>query len=323
MRTTDMNIDKKKLYLMAKITSITRQAIADEMKLTDLRYSGTLSEEGFLARLFDLKALPSNDSRYTNAYDDIAQHTSWNDWDEAWYLVDPRINVLYSPDELYIRFIELSVHPTARNNTYEIEKAVRLYNQHLEADGYALYKDSEISGRPIYKISVLSAGSSVAAAGKANIKKHLDTPYVNAKIKLMHESVKSDPGLAIGTAKELIETTCISILKQRGVTPDKDWTVSQLIKNTNKVLSFTPSEAEDAKKAEASISTILSGINQIITGVTELRNAYGTGHGKDANFKGLEPMYAQLAVDAVSAVSILYLNVNGTSAELIETKNDF
>lgn len=308
---------------MNKITSITRQAIADEMELSEINYSAQTAEVDFLARIINLKALPSTDRRYSNAYDDIAQHTSWNDYDFSWYLTDPRINMLYADEELYTQFLELSLHPVIRNNAEDIERLVQLYNKHLEADGYSFYKQGEISGRPIYKLHPITTRQAVASKSKANISRYLDTPYVLSKIQLMHESINKDSALAIGTAKELIETTCISILKQKNIEVDKDWNISQLMKNTNKVLNFTPVQAVNAEKAEKSIQQILSGINQIITGVTELRNAFGSGHGKDAGFVGIEARFAQLAVDSASTVVTLYLATNGETAELIETTPEF
>jgi hypothetical protein len=60
-------------------------------------------------------------------------------------------------------------------------------------------------------------------------------------------------------------------------------------------------------------------MNNIIQGVAELRNSYGTGHGKDADFKGLEAKYARLLVGVVSEFVILLLTTNGEHAELVES----
>lgn len=37
-------------------------------------------------------------------------------------------------------------------------------------------------------------------------------------------------------------------------------------------------------------------MNQIAQNIAELRNQYGSGHGKSATFKGLQPRHANLAV---------------------------
>ncbi len=303
------------------ITSVTRQAIADEMQLTEIHYAGDMQEVKFLARIYDLNKLPSDDYRYLTAYDDINQHTNWNDWEDNWYLTDHRFNLLYAEDEKYTRFLIETLHPVVRNNGEEIIRLADLYNNHLEKDGFRLYKKSEISGRPVYDISSITVPITTATKSKTIIKKFLDTPYVEKQINLMHDAIQSNPDEALGKAKELIETACISILNQKGVEVDKDWTIGQLLKNTNRNLDFTPSKADNARKAEQSIQMILSGINQIVTGVTELRNSYGTGHGKDANFKGLEPKFAQLAVDAASALVTLYLSTNGETTNLVESNN--
>jgi hypothetical protein len=46
------------------ITDITRRQIADEMTIGNILYHGGQTEPDFLARLFDLKSLPSGDYRY-------------------------------------------------------------------------------------------------------------------------------------------------------------------------------------------------------------------------------------------------------------------
>ena len=42
-------------------------------------FHGRLSELDFLSRIYDLENMPSHDSRYRNAYDDISCHLSWGD----------------------------------------------------------------------------------------------------------------------------------------------------------------------------------------------------------------------------------------------------
>jgi hypothetical protein len=42
----------------------------------------------------------------------------------------------------------------------------------------------------------------------------------------------------------------------------------------------------------------------ITQGIAELRNQYGTGHGKAAGAKGLGPRHAKLAVGAASTLAV-------------------
>jgi hypothetical protein len=303
-----------------RITSATRQRIADQTNLEKLWYHGRLEEPNFLIRLFDLKSIKSNDSRFDNAYDDVYQHMVRNiDWDYDWIYTDPRINLLYCDDETYLRFLAMTLHPTVRTNDEESKRLLEIYNSNLSDDAFEIIQTNEISGRPIFSGVQKVAGQSHLVAKRVEIKKYLNTNYVNGKVNVMLDAVNKDTDLAIGTAKELLETVCKSILKQKGAAIDTNWTLPKLIKETSNSLDFRPKEAEDPAKAEQSIKQILGGISSIVQGVTELRNAYGTGHGKDADFKGLEAKYAKLLVGVVSEIAIIFLATHGENAELVET----
>ena len=303
-----------------RITDVTRRQIADEMTIGKIWYHGNQSEPDFLARLFDLKSLPSRDYRYTNAYDDIYQHmVNNNDWEVDWVYSDPRINLSHCDDETYLKFLAMTVHPRVRTNTEEVTILIEIYNKHLNVDGFEIAQTDEISGKPVFSGRQKAIGQAHLTAKKVEIKRYLNTAYVNSKINTMTDAIHKDTDLAIGTAKELLETTCKSILRQKSVTINSDWTLPQLLKATTNSLDFAPKEASNADKADKAIKQILGGISSIVQGVGELRNGYGTGHGKDADFKGLEIKYAKLLVGVVSEIVILYLATNGETAELIES----
>jgi hypothetical protein len=120
----------------------------------------------------------------------------------------------------------------------------------------------------------------------------------------MEASVLNDPDLAIGTAKELIETCCKSILHERGVDIPGSADLPQLVKLTSKELQLTPADIPDAAKASDTIKRLLSNLATITQGITELRNQYGTGHGKVGTSKGLTTRHAKLAVGAASTLAV-------------------
>ncbi len=302
-----------------RITDVTRQQIADKMQLSKLWYYGNQNEPDFLGRIFDLTSMKSRDYRYDNAYDDIYKHTvNNNDWGSDWIYIDPRINLLHCDDKTYLKFLAMSVHPIVRTNSEEVARLIEIFNQHLHADGFEIAQNDEISGKPVFVGRQKAIGQVHMIATKVEIKKYLNTGYVNDKINSMTDAINKDTDLAIGTAKELLETTCKSILKQNGETINPDWTLLQMLKATTNSLDFMPKETTDPEKAEKAIKQILGGISSIIHGVSELRNGYGTGHGKDADFKGLEIKYAKLLVGVVSEIAILFLTTNGETAELVE-----
>lgn len=302
-----------------KITTVTRKNIADELLVAKIWYHGRLEEPDFLNRLFDLKSLASRDYRYDNAYDDIYKHMVMNnDWEANWVFTDTRFNLMHCDDETFLRFLAETIHPAVRNDEDEILKIQEIYNRNLAPDGYEIIQTSEISGKPVFSGREIIIGQGHLISKKTEIIKYLNTEYIKNKINLMNEAVASDTDLAIGTAKELVETICKSILKRSSVEYDKDWNIARLLKETNNILDFTPKLAQKPEQAEKSLRQILGGISSVVQGISELRNAYGTGHGKEADFIGLESKYAKLIVGTTAEIAIFYLATSSENIELVE-----
>lgn len=123
----------------------------------------------------------------------------------------------------------------------------------------------------------------------------------------MENAVNTDPSLAIGTAKELIETCCKTILADRGKTLPNCPDVSDLTKAVFKELHLLPEDVPDSKKGSKTVKRLLSNLSTVGIGLAELRNHYGTGHGKDAQTTGLKPRHAKLAAGtAATLATFLY-----------------
>ncbi len=139
-----------------------------------------------------------------------------------------------------------------------------------------------------------------------NHAKVLNANYLADQIRRMEASIQTDPSLAIGTAKELIETCCKTILAERGKpvvgTPD----VSVLTKETLRELKLVPEGIPDASRGADVIKRLLSNLGTIGNGLAELRGLYGTGHGKHGSTTGLGMRHAKLAVGAASTL-VLFL----------------
>lgn len=131
-----------------------------------------------------------------------------------------------------------------------------------------------------------------------------DIKHMTDQIRRMEFSVESDPSLAIGTAKELIETCCKTILAERGKpvsgTPD----VSTLTKETLKELKLVPEGIPEAARGADVIKRLLSNLGTIGNGLAELRGLYGTGHGKHGSATGLSARHAKLAVGAAATLTV-------------------
>lgn len=128
--------------------------------------------------------------------------------------------------------------------------------------------------------------------------------HLAEQILRMNQSVESDPALAIGTAKELIETCCKTILASRGKpvtgTPD----IPALTKDTLKELKLVPDVIPDAAKGSDVVKRLLQNLGTIGHGLAELRNLYGTGHGKHGASKGLSARHAKLACGAAATLAV-------------------
>lgn len=139
-----------KTAVKQEITEVTRREIVELVGNRD--WAGRLQEDDFLSRLYDLNALPSEDKRFQTAAGDIWQHRVNNtDGENDWVFYDRRFNLLNGSDEGFLRFLCETVHPVVRSDTGQVLELVRLYNEHLRSDGWAIVRDSEISGRPVFR----------------------------------------------------------------------------------------------------------------------------------------------------------------------------
>ena len=84
---------------------------------------------------------------------------------------------------------------------------------------------------------------------------------------------------------------------------DAGWDVTGLVKEARGVLNLVPENVPDSAKGAETIKRMLSNMGQISQGIAELRNLYGTGHGKDGQFKGLGPRHARLAVGCATTLA--------------------
>ncbi|CAE6760683.1 abortive infection family protein [Paraburkholderia aspalathi] len=289
-----------------KISEVTRRDIIDSLTSEGVEWSGRLEDQEFLARLFDLNSLPSTDQRFPNAAGDIWKHRVANDdWPSDWVFYDDRFNLLHGDDEILLRFLCEMLHPVVRSDPTECERLLQMFNQQLISDGFELVERTRISGRPVY--SGRQAGLANSKPGVSAAKHALagtDPGYVSQQITRMEAALDNDPTLAIGTAKELVESCCKTILSERGVEFGNGATLPELVKLVAKELRLTPDGIPDEAKASETIKRLLSNLASITQGVSELRNHYGTGHGKAAGARGLQPRHARLAVGAASTLAV-------------------
>jgi hypothetical protein len=289
-----------------RISQITRRDIADAIAIEGVNWSGRLEESEFLSRIFDLNALPSTDGRFKDAAGDIWQHRVNNpeDWSDYWIFQDERFDLMGCDDQVFLRFLCETIHPVVRADVTESEKLCQLYNSYLKNDGFQLIEKTRLSGKPIFTGRDVGVIGAPGLATAREVLSGTDATYVAQQITRMESSVINDPDLAIGTAKELVETCCKTILIERGITIPKGADLPQLVKLTSKELQLTPEDIPGEAKAADTIKRLLSNLATITQGIAELRNQYGTGHGKASKAKGLTSRHAKLAVGSASTLAV-------------------
>ena len=156
----------------------------------------------------------------------------------------------------------------------------------------------------------------------AGLGQHIDAPELHKQISRMRDSVEADPGLAIGTAKELVETTCKAILEDCNVDLSGDEDLIGLVKLTRKELGLLPTNIPDSAKGADTIRRLLSNLGTIAQSLGELRNLYGTGHGRTGRRGGLMPRHARLAVGSASTLAMFLFETHQDRASAKEREDE-
>lgn len=296
---------------MNKISQIARRDIFDAIQIESIDWAGRLDETTFLSRLYDLESMPSSDGRYSSAKGDIWQHRCNNyDWDDDWVFYDSRFNLLDCNDDIFLNFLCHMLHPVVRTDIEEVKKILKIFNGMLSHDDFEIIELSHISNKPVFSGRMKFVGKASIEKKGSEIKNIFNADYVTHQINLMESSIEISPYQAIGVAKELIETACKSIFKDKQKEYDKSWELSRLMRETTKLLKLTPDDISDEAKAAKSIRQILGSLSAVVQGIAEVRNEYGSGHGKDGDFKGLQSRHAKLAVGAASTLAIYLLETH-------------
>lgn len=151
------------------------------------------------------------------------------------------------------------------------------------------------------------AGSTYLQSSVQYLQAEFSSEFMNERIDLLMKMRESDPTEAIGKSKELIESCCKTILGKLGITVEKAWTLSQLVKETMKALSITTETVTGNSREADIVRQVLGSLNGLATGVAEFRNEYGSGHGKEASFLALPVRHAKLAVgSSITLVEYLW-----------------
>jgi hypothetical protein len=103
-----------------------------------------------------------------------------------------------------------------------------------------------------------------------------------------------------------VESICKTILDEREEVYDKKDDLLVLVRKTAKVLRLTPDDIADAARAANTIKRMLMNLGTLVQGSAELRNAFGTGHGRSKTQarRRLTPRHTRLAVGSAATLGV-------------------
>jgi len=259
-----------------------------------------MDEAEFLSRIFDLRSLPSHDPRHKDMAGDIFRHRVANpdDWPDDWVFSDGRLDLAHVPDEVFLNFLCQMVHPVVRDDEH-VDGLVTTFNRHLASDGYRLAVSDTISGKRVFGAELALAGADGGLADARRIADALSSGHVTAQIARMRASIVHDAPLAIGSAKEFVESVCKGILGARGVPRTGKEDLPALVSMTREALSLKVNP-----KSDITLKSMLGALATLTGSIAELRSQVGTGHGGDPSTEAPPAGVARLAVNVAVTLGV-------------------
>lgn len=196
----------------------------------------------------------------------------WTDWSDVSRVIDAYEAIL----------IELSTRGHEWAMT-EYEKLVRL----LRRDGFVWEGDRLL---PEHGTNLLLP--------KVTGSEHFDGATLREHLRRIEDGILQDPALAIGSAKELVESISKMVLRHYGEPHEKHReSLPQLVGRALGCLDLKAEKVPDAARAADASRKVLGSLAGIAGGMAEIRNAFGTGHGRHVA-TGITARHAHLMVGA-------------------------
>jgi hypothetical protein len=268
-----------------RITARTRSDLIDWLSSGPHHWAGAENEDAFLGRLFDLRSLPTTDSRrtqYPTAAEDIWQHRVNNsDWADDWVFTDPRFNIRHDSDERFLNFIVATVQVRVREDPEAAAELIQIYNASLQADGFEIVETRRVGGLVYYGYQRTSGMNSPTTVDIAPIDVR-DTAVLQLQLARLKRDIDTDPPAAIAHCKELLESQCKLVLSDLGVAYNERDDLPQLYRAASTALGIHADSIPENRRASDSVKGILRALQSVVQNVAEARNAMGTGHGRES-----------------------------------------
>lgn len=162
----------------------------------------------------------------------------------------------------------------------------------------------------------ISESTGALVSGAVAVTRELDLRGLHDRIHAAERKVDADPSGAIGDAEELLESVFRTVAGHHGIQIDGDADVTEQFKAIRDVLVVFPDGVADLARANAILRRLLGNLSGLCGTLAQLRNAYGSGHGKADGFVGLDKKHARLAVTAAGAIAAFVLECDPRAGTL-------
>jgi hypothetical protein len=162
----------------------------------------------------------------------------------------------------------------------------------------------------------IAESTGALVSGAVAVTRELDLRGLHDRIHAAERKVEADPSGAIGDAKDLLESVFRTVAGHHQIHVDDNADVTELFRAIRDVLVVIPASVTDPERADTILRRLLGNLSGLCGTLAELRNAYGSGHGKVDGFVGLEKKHARLAVTTAGAVAAFVLECDPRAGAL-------
>lgn len=161
-----------------------------------------------------------------------------------------------------------------------------------------------------------SGASVLLPACRELLESYPDSVRIREQVEALEDAMPDKPGIVVSFCRTIIETTCKTILTDRKLPVDAAWEAPKLVSETVDCLNLAPSNDGSRDDAlDSGAKSLVRGLNQIVQGVAQIRNAHGSAaHGADAYSPLLDPRYAEILARATDSVVGLLFKIHLSSA---------
>lgn len=145
---------------------------------------------------------------------------------------------------------------------------------------------------------------------------HPASPRIREQVEALEEAMPDRPGVVVSFCRTIIETTCKTILIDRGAAVDSGWNAAKLVSESLKYLHLGQQDGSADGRLRSGAEKLVRGLNNVIEGIVAIRNDHGSAaHGADAYAPLLDVRYAEILARATDAVVGLLFSAHIASAQ--------